>query len=348
MNISTARLCLYLSCLLLPSGTLHATELLTSTASYEHLPLERLFDGTVEAVKQATVSAETKGRVASVFFDVGDTVPAGALIFTLIPTEQRDALNQAEAKLLSAQANLEADTKEYNRMNELYQHSVVSKSDYERAKARFDIAKADVTSAEAGVKTAKEQLSYTEIHAPYGGIVSSRHVELGEAVRPGLPLISGFDPKAMRVIVTLPQAVAEKVKVIKKARVFGENGQVFIPSKIILYPTADPATSTVRVRLELNEMLSELYPGEFVNVGFTVGDVKRLLIPAQSVVYRSEVTGVYVIKDNIPSLRQIRLGNRFGDKIEVLAGLQEGEKVAIDPVAAGIVLQTEKREKGDD
>lgn len=334
-----------LSCFLLLGGGANAAQLLTATASYHQLPLERWFDGTVEAVNQATVSAETKGRVADIFFDIGDTVSAGTVILRLVSNEQRDVLKQSEAKLSEAQANLEAETKEYSRLDELYKKNVISKSDWERAKARFNVTKALVDSAEAGLKTAKEQLSYTEIRAPYSGIVSARHVELGEAVQPGMPLMSGFDPKSMRVLATLPQEVSEKVRTLNKARIRSDDGNVFNPVKIILYPIADPFTSTVKVRLELPKMTTNLYPGEFVNVGFTVGNIKRLLIPAKSVVYRSEVTGVYVVKDNVPRLRQIRLGNHFADKIEVLSGLENGEKVAIDPVTASIALQAASLEK---
>ncbi|MFI4937668.1 MAG: efflux RND transporter periplasmic adaptor subunit [Candidatus Berkiellales bacterium] len=316
----------------------NATELLTTVATVKQLPLDRWFDGTVEAVKQATVSAETKGRVAEIMFDIGDTVPAGGIILTLVSNEQREVLNQAEAKLSEARANFEADTKEYERIQKLYQQNIISKSDWDKITARFNVSKAQVASAESGLKTAKEQLSYTQIRAPYGGVVSARHVELGEAVFPGKSLMSGFDPKSMRVHVDLPQAIADKVRTLKKAHIVGDDGGELTPSKIILYPNADPATSTVRVRLELPEMNTHLYPGEFVKVAFTIGDVKRLLIPAASIVYRSEVSGVYVINKNIPNLRQVRLGNQFDKDIEVLAGLLPGELVAIDPVAAGIAL----------
>ena len=327
-----------MSILIFLSGLAHAQDLQTVTAAYEQLPLERWFNGTVEAVNQSTVSAQTKGRVANIFFDIGDTVPAGSVILTLVSNEQRELLNQAEAKLAETKANLEAELKEFNRLDELYNRKIVSKSDWDRANARLNIAKAQVASAEAGLKTAREQLSYTEIQAPYGGVVSARHVELGEAVQPGTPLMSGFDPNTMRVHVDLPQAVAQKVTDLKKARITFGHQQTIVPKKIVLFPIADPATSTVKVRLEIAEKDTDLYPGEFVNVGFTIGDIQRLLIPAKSIVYRSEVTGVYVVQHNIPSLRQIRVGNQFDDRIEVLAGIKEGEQIASDPIAAGIAI----------
>lgn len=335
--------------LLTATNLAYSTELATSTASYETLPLERWFDGTVESVKHVTISSETKGRVAEVMFDVGDRVPAGAVVIKLISNEQRDSLNQAEAKLAEARANLEVEKKENARLEELYKRSVISKSEWDRAAAKLSIFKSQVISSEALVKTAQEELTYTEVRSPYGGIVSTRHAERGEAVQPGSSLMSIFDPTAMRVVATLPQTLSEKVQTLKKARIKLDDNTIITPTKIIPYPMATPSTSTVKVRLELYDMPSfTLHPGEFVNVGFTVGTIKRLLIPSKSVVYRSEVTGVYVIKNNIPSLRQIRLGNQFGDKIEVLSGLENGEQVAIDPVAAGIALHALDQSKKHD
>jgi multidrug efflux pump subunit AcrA (membrane-fusion protein) len=85
-----------------------------------------------------------------------------------------------------------------------------------------------------------------------------------------------------------------------------------------------------------------LYPGTFVKVGFVVGETERLLLPASAIVRRSELTAVYVVGENAVTLRQIRVGRRYGEQVEVLAGLQAGEAVATDPVAAGVYLQQQR------
>ena len=320
---------------------LTAAELDTLQVQKTVLPLERWFDGTVEAVNQSTVSAETSGRVQELLVDVGDNVPAGAVILRLVSTEQRENLNQAEAALAEARANLDVETLNYNRAREMSERQLISKSDFDRATGNYNTARARVASAEAALKTATQRLSYTEVRAPYGGVASARHVELGEAVHPGDPLMSGFDPDAMRIEVNLPQAVAAQVRELKQARVLTGDNDAIVPKQLILFPVADPATSTVRARLELPKQSSNLYPGQFVKVAVTIGQAERLLIPATSVVYRSEVTGVYVVADGIATLRQVRLGNHFGDTVEVLSGLDTGERIALDPVAAGIqVVQT--------
>lgn len=313
-----------------------AAELATTTVTTRVLPLERWFDGTVEAVHHSTVSAETSGRVQEILFEVGDEVPAGAVVLKLVSTEQRQAFLDAEASLAEARSNLEVEASNYQRVREIYARQLISKADFDRASASHETARARVARAEAALETAGERLSYTEVKAPYGGVVSARLVELGEAVQPGTPLMSGFDPRSMRVETDLPQSVAARVREHRRARVAVADAEFVEPERITLFPVADPATSTVHVRLDLPQDATGLYPGQFTRVGFTIGERPRLLVDARSVVYRSEVTAVYVLTDSGPQLRQVRLGNRFGGEIEVLAGLEQGDTVARDPVAATI------------
>lgn len=329
--------------LVLPVATL-AAELATVPVQRQVLPLERWFDGRVQAVHQSTVSSETSGRVQEILFDVGDSVPAGAVILKLVSTEQQQGYNQAAAALAEARANLDVQSREFSRIEAVYQRQLIAKADYDRAAGSLSTARARVASAEAAVKAAGERLSYTEVKAPYGGVVYARHVELGEAVQPGTPLMSGFDPAGLRVEADLPQAVADALPQNgqRRARVLSDRGDSITPDKLLLFPQADPASGTVRLRLELPPQAVALRPGQFAKVAVVVGERERLLVPATSVVHRSEVTAVYVLGANGPQLRQVRLGHAFGEQVEVLAGLAEGEQVAQDPVAAGIVAASRK------
>jgi RND family efflux transporter MFP subunit len=312
-------------------------QIATFTADRTRLPEERWFDGAVAAVNQATVSAQTSATVQELLFDVGDEVPAGAVILRLVSTEQREGLNQAEAALAEARAVLAVETPNHARSKDLLGRKLIPQSEYDAASGRLNAAEARVKNAEAALKAANQRLSYTEVRAPYGGVVSARHVEIGETVHPGTPLMSGFDPGIMRVEVDIPQAVAAQVRELMAARVIAGVDKAIVPERIILFPVADPSTSTVRVRLELPLENFGLYPGQFVKAAFTTGNTERLLVPAASIVHRSEVTGVYVIRDDRPQLRQVRIGGRFGDQIEILAGLEVGERITLDPIAAGIL-----------
>ena len=316
-----------------------------AAAAYESAALERVFDGTVEAVHQATVSAQTAGRIAEVGYDVDDYVEAGAVLIRFTDVEQRSALRQAEAQLAEARARRTEADEEYRRAQNLRERGLGSQRDLDTALASQKTAAARVASAESAVEAARQQLEYTVVTAPYPGIVTERHVEVGESVAPGQPLMSGLSLDRLRVVVDLPQSVASQVRRDPAAALITEEGRVEADS-ITLFPIADPVTNTFRVRLELPEGQYGLYPGMFVKAAFRMGEAERLLVPSSSVLHRSEVTAVYVIGDNGVRLRQVRTGQSFGNRTEILSGLSAGEQVALDPVRAGIVAKS-GRESSD-
>lgn len=310
--------------------------LATFQVAAESSPTERLLDGTVEAVNQATMSAQTAGRVAEINFDVNDRVPAGAVILRIRSTEQAAGLTQAQAAINEAKAReTEAQTR-YQRINDMYQRRVVAKATLDEASAARDAAVARLVAARAGLESAREGVSYTEIRAPYAGVVTQRHVEVGEAVAPGMPLMSGASLDELRVEVDVPQSVIEQARAVRKAVVYVD-GRRIEATGVTLFPSAEPQSNTFRARIELPKDVEGLAPGMFVKVGLVVGEDDRLLVPRSAVVERSEMRGVYVVADDgRVSLRQVRLGHARGDQIEILAGLAAGERVALDPVAAGL------------
>ncbi len=317
---------------------LAATAVPTVSVAYEVAPRERVWDGRVEAVNQATVSAQTSGRIAALPFDVNDFVEAGAVIMRFTDTEQRAALTRAEAVLEESQARYVQAEQEFERVSNMFANETVSQARFDQAKANRDAAQARLNSARGGVATAQEQLEYTVVRAPYSGIVAERHVELGELVSPGQPLITGLSLQSLRVNVDVPQSMFRAVHTIGKAFVYIGDERIE-GEDLTFFPVADMAANTFRVRVDLPDGSATLYPGMFVKVGFVVGETQRLLIPSSAVVRRSELSAVYVVTGDRVALRQVRLGRRYGDSIEVLAGLVEGETVATDPVKAGIFLK---------
>ena len=310
----------------------------TVIATLEDAARERVWDGRVEAVNQATVSAQTSGRIAELPFDVNDYVEAGAVLMRFTDTEQKAALAQAEAAQQEATARLAEANQEFERFSKMIENNSVSRAAFDQSRANRDAARARLNAARSRVEGAKEQLEYTVIRAPYAGIVSKRHVELGELVSPGQPVISGLSLQSLRVNVDVPQSMFHAIRTIGKAFVYVK-GERIAAESLTFFPVADAEANTFRVRVNLPDGAVTLYPGMFVKVGFVVGETQRLLVPAEAVVRRSELSGVYVADGDAVALRQVRLGRRYGDSIEVLSGLSEGEAVAIDPVAAGIWLK---------
>jgi len=157
-------------------------------------------------------------------------------------------------------------------------------------------------------------------------------------VSPGQPLISGLSLQQLRVNIDVPQSMFHAVRTIGEAFAYVD-GERIAAESLTFFPVADDAANTFRVRVNLPDGAATLYPGMFVKVGFVVGQTRRLMIPAAAVVRRSELSAVYVTNAEQVSLRQVRLGRRYGDAIEILAGLEDGESVALDPVQAGIWLK---------
>lgn len=314
----------------------------TLTVAVERAPVERMLDGAIEAVNQGTVSAQTSGRVAEILYDVNDFVPAGVVIIRLRATEQRASLGQAQAGLNEATAReAEAQTR-YTRTRGLYQDGAASRAQLDAATAERDAAVARLAAARAALEAAREGVSYTEIRAPYAGVVTKRHVEVGETVSPGALLMSGLSLQQLRVAVDVPQSVVEQVREIGKAAVY-VSGRRVEAQRLTIFPQAAPQSNTFRARIDLPENAADLYPGMLVKVGFVTGEAQRVLIPASAVVERSEVTGVYVVDEQGRiALRQIRLGRRHDNRVEALAGLIEGERIALDPLAAALALRAQQ------
>lgn len=307
----------------------------TWAVSRQSAARERQWDGVVEAVNKATLSAQTGGRVTELPFDVNDYVKVGDVIVRFTDVEQQSGRRQADAALRAAEANAREAQLAFERARDLIARKLVAQAAYDQAVARHDAAKAALEAARAAVREAGEQVDYTVVRAPYSGILTERHVQIGETVRPGQPLVSGLSLAQLRVEVEIPQGDLAAIRDHAKAAVVLDDGRRIDARNVVIFPYADAKTHSFRVRLELPETETGLQPGMTVKAAFAIGEAERLLIPAASLVRRSEVTAVYVVDPSQRvSLRQLRLGHRFGDRIEVLAGLEVGDRIAVDPLAA--------------
>ncbi len=332
------------SCLLLNLSISQALE----TAPVIHQTAMRYFylDGHIEAINKTTVAAQTKGEIKEILFDVDDFVEKGKLIVSLKNTEQQANVKKAEAAIQEARALYLKASQEYERIKKIYEKKLTSKSAMDEASAQLKATNARLDAAQAGLTLAKEQLSYTQVLAPYSGIVIERHVEPGEIVQPGTPLMTGISLERLRVSVAVPQSLIYKLRHFSKVAVMlPESGRIVSAKHITIFPFADPFTNTFQVRFDLPVGIKQLFPGMFVKVSLVTGKQQTLTVPPRSVVYRSEVTGVYVVaQDGRISFRQIRSGGNNGKgAIIVLSGLDEGEQVALDPIAAGALLIKQRK-----
>lgn len=295
-------------------------------------------EAVVEAERQSTVAAQTAGRVMAIHFRPGDAVKQGQVIMRIDPTVAQQQVAGMQAQVAEAGVALDNATREYERFRELFTKNYVSKSQMDQVEANYKAAQARLNTLRASSGQASTTRAFADVTAPYAGVMSALHVEVGEMAAPGTPLATGFDPAWLRASAQVPQAWIEAVR--RGNRAFIEvpgAAQWLVAARLVVMPAADPRTHTTEVRVYLPEGTG-LLPGQFVRVHFVTGTARRLVVPAAAVLRRSEVTAVYVLPESgRAQLRQVRLGERQGDgSFEVLAGLREGERVSLDPVATGL------------
>ena len=309
----------------------------------------RGWDGVVEAVRRADLSAQTAGRVSTMEVDVNDRVKAGDVLLRITAVEQDAGAATARAQLRAVEASAAEAGQNYRRFAALANGQYVSKAQIDRARAARDAAVAARDAARAQLAQAAQQAAYTVVRAPFAGVVTSRDVEPGETIAPGQPLVSVYEPRELRIEVSVPQSRAEAIRRDPRARVLLPGGREVTPADVVVFPAADPASHSVNVRVRLPDLDPLPAPGTTAKVVFDAdaqggpAGSAPLRIPASAVAQRGELSAVYVKQGDRLLLRQLRLGARSGDQIEVISGLKAGEMVASDPVAAMQALAAQRK-----
>lgn len=321
----------------------------TYTVAAGDVQAGRSWDGVVEAVREAVLSAQTSGRVTAVDVDVNDRVVAGQTLLRLSVVEQQAGVDAARAQLRAAEASAVEAERNYQRFASLVKDNYVSRAQLDQARAGRDAANAARDAARAQLASAGQGAEYTMVRAPYAGIIAARNAEPGEAVGPGQPLLTVYSPDDLRIEVRVPQSDAEAIRAQPGARVVFDGGASIDARQVVVYPSADPLSHSVVVRVLLPKMDRPVPPGTTAKVVFPIrSDSKSLRIPEAAIVRRGELTGAYVLKDGALTLRQLRLGTREGEMIEALAGLRPGDVVARDPEAALQALKHQREAGGAD
>ncbi len=314
-------------------------ELAAAPVELREVDLTYPAEAVVEAVTQATVAAQVRGRVVAVSHDAGDKVRRGDLLMRLDEREAAQALAASEAQVAQARANLSNAKATYERAKDLLVRKFTSRAAFDQAESSYRAAEAQLRAALAERGQAGTAKSFTAVTAPIAGVVAQRHAELGEMAEPGKPLMTIFDPKGLRVVASIPQFKLTEFKGVPRAKVeFPETGRWIDASTVTILPTVDARTHVVSVRVSLPDDVAGVVPGMFARAHFVTSRAKKLLVPATAVLRRGEVSAVYVLDpQGGVHLRQVRLGESYaGDAVEVLAGLAAGERVALEPVKAGI------------
>jgi RND family efflux transporter MFP subunit len=313
-----------------------AANLATYTVSAQTEGASFTATGIIEAVRQGTLGSQASGRVTQVLVRNGDDVKAGQPLIQIEAGDSGDTAVASDAAASGAAARLVSARADHERAQRLRAQDYISVAAMQRAEAALRSAEADAQATGAQAKAARTRAAWHTVTAPYSGHVTDLWVSAGDLATPGKPLLDLYDPAAMRVIAQVPESLAARVQSGQAAElVVGTSAPIVIATWRVI-PAIDPLTHSVEVRAELPAGTG-LEPGQFASLLLPLREASsQLRIPLSAILRRSEVIGVYVVDGNgAAHLRQVRLGPVIGNSVIVLSGLQSGEQVALDPVAAG-------------
>jgi RND family efflux transporter MFP subunit len=282
------------------------------------VPIRVEVTGQVSPVFQATLSSRIQGTIDKLLVREGTQVVKGQ---TLILLDSRDV----RADLARAAADVENAKAQLDRMRSLYAQDAVSKQELENATRAYKVA-------EANRKAVLAQLSYTVVKAPFDGVITEKKVEAGELASPGQPLLKMEDPQHLRLEATVAEGDLKSVSRGDKIPVLIDalGGLVLTGIVSQILPAGDPQTHTFTVKVDLPPTPG-LKTGMFGRLQLDKGTGQTMLVPESAVVARGELTSVFVVgPDQIGRLRWIKTGRRFDQQVEILSGVNVGERVLLD------------------
>ena len=309
-------------------------ELRTSEASISQS--EMLFPAKVESNNQANLSTIVMGTVSEASVLVGDRVKEGDVLVRIKDDQIRAQKSQLEANMVQAKANLDNTEKNLNRIQNLYAEESATSKELDDISTMYEIAKANMEALEARLNEVNEMLSYTIIRAPYDGIISRKFVSAGDMASPGHPLVSVADPSSIKITASVAE---NQISLLEEGATVNISvssaGVSNVPARLTAISQAgDPMSRqfSIEAVIEDAEINKTLKVGMFAEIGMNIDQSESLTIPADAIVERGQLTGIYTISDNNRAvLRWVRLGEKSGDLVEVITGLKPGEQFVYAP-----------------
>lgn len=286
--------------------------------------------GSVIAKQNTQISSHIMAQVEQLNVRAGDKVAKGDLLITLQQDDFKAALAQSEANINAVQASLTQAKKQLARMTDLNAQGLVSVSELDDAKAKFDNLSANLAAAQQQQKQAQVSLNYTRITAPISGVVVERLTEPGDTATPGKPLVTLYNPLQLQLEFNVREQQAVKLRL-------GDTLEVVLPSLDItapatvseIVPVADFAARSLLIRLEADAQLG-LIPGLYAQLQLPIESTRGVLIDPSWVHEFGQLNMVYVLENETLVKRFVRLGSIINDQQHVIAGLQAYDVLAID------------------
>lgn len=276
-----------------------------------------LLPGTVVARQQARLEAKVTGRVTAFNVEPGSAVEEGEVLVEISAPE-------IAAKVEQARAAFELAGKNHQRVSRLFEREAATR-------AEFDSAVAQLEQTRAAVEEAESLLAYIRVTAPFAGVVASKPAEVGDLASPGRVLLTIESPDRKQFAADVPESLLLGIALGSENRlVLGGSAQPTTGKVAEINPAGDPGSRSWLVKWDLPADVS-VRSGTYGQVQIATGETSGLMIPASAIVTRGQLEQVHVVADGRAVLRLIKTGERAGDEVRVLAGLELGDRLITSP-----------------
>lgn len=298
-----------------------------------------LFSGRVEAGQTANVSTRMMGTIDKIYVREGDRVRAGQL---LVSISNRDVLakkKQAEAMVAQAEAALQNAKKDEERFSTLYAQQSVSPKELENVTLQYRSAQAQYEVARQMLNEVEVSMGYTQLVAPFSGVVTQKMADEGSMANPGMPLLVVEQGGKFLVSATVSESDITHVRLNDRVSLMVKStGRTFPGSIERISPSSQSTGGQYMVKITVPDsvqhaLMSGMYVNAFIPLSVVRSDVQNeesFVVPESAIVYRDQLTGVYLFSDKQTAvLRWVRLGKVTGSEVEVLSGLSQGERFIV-------------------
>ncbi len=293
------------------------------------IPVTESAVGTVRPVHEAAIASKILAKVLEVKLKAGDRVKKDDVLVRLDDADLKARRQQAAAAVAAAKAARDHAKTEFERVSQLFNNNAAPKIEFDRGKTALETAEAELNRAEGALNDAETVLGYATIRSPMDGTVVDKRVDVGDTVTPGQVLINLYDPTRMQLVASVRESLTHRLKV-------GQGIEVTIAalghpcegriSEIV--PQAESASRSFLVKVT-GPCPPGVYAGMFGRLTIPLDDEQILVIPQQAVRTVGQLKMVDVADGQILRRRSVQLGRELDGQMEVLAGLGEGEQVAV-------------------
>lgn len=292
--------------------------------------------GSIEPEARVMPGTKIMGRIESVEVDVGDRVREGEVLARLEKRDLEAAVEQASAAISMAEAQLANARAHYERIVDLHSRGSVTEKNLEDATSGYRVAEAGLEQAKASLAAAEVNLSYAVVRSPIQGYVTAKKVEAGDLANPGMPFFVIEKLSTVKVKASVPESDIVNIDQGDEASVsvaVADRRFESVVDRIV--PSGDPMSRTYEVQLLTDNPEGKLKSGMFARVSFGKAQAELLMVPRSAIKQRGQLEGLFVVdEDGVARIRWVRLGPEHDGRVEVLSGLEPGERFVVDPPPA--------------